>query len=1117
MAYQAYLVERFDTTHENLFFRELNELLLNHYSKKKGLHILIGNLSIGGHKLDAVFIRSGTILVIDFKDYEGALTFSENGPWHLKSKDGKMLFVAGGAASRNPYQQVNAYRFSLFQMLSDNAKSILDANNTKVKWDHTNAMVLFHNNIFFDNESIPKKISRFFHITDKKNFINTLDALVSNYLIFEDNEILAILKTLNIASDAIFDQNTITEIEDKLVINNTQSLVYKLDRIIPSKLSDSALNNLGFYRTLLSIERFNEVEVSDISHVQFDWARVEDGGTYHLNLSLFKNFYDRFEKNRVGNFPKHLFVSINVSMNDMVIPLLYTTITNTEIISLLDVFVNFNSFELFTAVLTELQLPENVIEELNDAVSNENNYEAKIAAVSKILDIPLTIQGFISLGLSNEAMYSAQLQAEMDSLLKGRVEAPVKGSVLRSFLDLDSPINPLPPANINYIHINQLNNSQQAAVKLAFEQPLSIITGPPGTGKSQVVMNIMANAVYNNQKVLFASKNNKAVDNVYQRLNSLLETEYFIRLGNNEENKKTEDILTKFANETNQSKFEELNTKLHNSSIKVAKITARLSFLEQQLNKIPVLTNRINELKIQKDQANKEYELWKNTVDSKQYELYVKAKLTYDFSISELNNAVNKITKANGFVANLIYNLCQKSKISSFVENINQNLPKKIQDYVNASHPSIKIGVDAKQSMKQNLLFIAKESTLQKEMCEKDSGFITNLSNLSTEIIQLEKELKNLISQEKQFKVEIHDLQQKKIVQSKEALLDTIAVKKASATSYKINAYKSYLSNGLPWKTDEQIMASSICDDFTNNFQAISISNLTIKKAFLLEPEIFDLLIIDEASQSDIASVLPLIYRSKRVCILGDPLQLTHITSVKKEEQNYVAEKLDISILQHNYIQNSLFLHAEQIANKNGLKQVFLNEHYRCHPEIIGFSNQFFYKQLAGQEMEIRTDARNFNIGHLGFNWVDVQGQVSEKGNINMAEVNKALELALALRKKHPKANIGITTPFKNQKDQLIKAIQPHPNLNVTVDTVHRFQGDEKDIMIFSLVCSTKGRASMNNFINFHAKNLINVGITRAKSALYIVGNKKYCSELVTNNQKSLLAKLADYTTLLNK
>src|SRR5690606_8753028 len=142
MAYQSYLVERFETTHENVFFRELNELFLEEYADKNGDHVFIGNLSVGGHKLDAVFIKSGAIIVLDFKDYEGDLTFSENGPWLIKNK-GKTIFVSGGAVSRNPFQQVNAYRFSLFQYLADNESKILEKNQANIKWDHTNGMVVF--------------------------------------------------------------------------------------------------------------------------------------------------------------------------------------------------------------------------------------------------------------------------------------------------------------------------------------------------------------------------------------------------------------------------------------------------------------------------------------------------------------------------------------------------------------------------------------------------------------------------------------------------------------------------------------------------------------------------------------------------------------------------------------------------------------------------------------------------------------------------------------------------------------------------------------------------------------------------------------------------------------
>ncbi len=66
-----------------------------------------------------------------------------------------------------------------------------------------------------------------------------------------------------------------------------------------------------------------------------------------------------------------------------------------------------------------------------------------------------------------------------------------------------------------------MNEEQRNAVKSALSNPVTIIIGPPGTGKSQVIGNIIINAVLNNKKVLFASKNNKAVDVIDERINQI--------------------------------------------------------------------------------------------------------------------------------------------------------------------------------------------------------------------------------------------------------------------------------------------------------------------------------------------------------------------------------------------------------------------------------------------------------------------------------------------------------------------------------------------------------------------------------------------------------------------
>lgn len=112
---------------------------------------------------------------------------------------------------------------------------------------------------------------------------------------------------------------------------------------------------------------------------------------------------------------------------------------------------------------------------------------------------------------------------------------------------------------------------------------------------------------------------------------------------------------------------------------------------------------------------------------------------------------------------------------------------------------------------------------------------------------------------------------------------------------YTISRYAEYISNGIPWKFDEVSDFRSVSHDFLESFKVISISNLSVKKAFLQEEALFDLLVIDEASQSDISSSLPLIYRAHRVVILGDPLQLPHITSIKDTEQDFIANELSIA------------------------------------------------------------------------------------------------------------------------------------------------------------------------------------------------------------------------------
>jgi superfamily I DNA and/or RNA helicase len=218
--------------------------------------------------------------------------------------------------------------------------------------------------------------------------------------------------------------------------------------------------------------------------------------------------------------------------------------------------------------------------------------------------------------------------------------------------------------------------------------------------------------------------------------------------------------------------------------------------------------------------------------------------------------------------------------------------------------------------------------------------------------------------------------------------------------------------------------------------------------------------------------------------------------------------------LRPNYVELSFYDYAHSVALQSNHTSVFLAEHYRCHPEIINFCNNEFYERELGQTMEIRTKAEDFAYGEKGVHWVHVNGEMAKASNLNQAEVSKCIELAGMLSAQYPEASIGIITPFRDQKLALQKKLAAEMPGVAVADTVHRFQGDEKDIIILSTVVSTDCPEGKTKFINRNAY-LLNVAITRARSTLYVVGNHSYC---VHRNGKGPqpLASLAEYAKELN-
>jgi len=249
-----------------------------------------------------------------------------------------------------------------------------------------------------------------------------------------------------------------------------------------------------------------------------------------------------------------------------------------------------------------------------------------------------------------------------------------------------------------------------------------------------------------------------------------------------------------------------------------------------------------------------------------------------------------------------------------------------------------------------------------------------------------------------------------------------------------------------------------------------------------LNLEMFDLVIFDEATQCDNATVLPALFRAKKSVFCGDPNQLRHFSFISRREESNLVKKhfgTEQSDDFFDYRSNS----ALDIAS-NRSETIFLNEHFRSVPEIINFSNEKFYSS-AINIMTRRPNDRERNI--LLFK---VKGAKLRKYGVNKEEadavVDKLKEL-LALKSEH---SIGIISPFRDQVEFISRLVKNQisfkdiERVKLIIATPYGFQGQERDYMLVSFAITEHSHPTALRY--FERADVFNVAITRARFKQYI-------------------------------
>jgi len=291
----------------------------------------------------------------------------------------------------------------------------------------------------------------------------------------------------------------------------------------------------------------------------------------------------------------------------------------------------------------------------------------------------------------------------------------------------------------------------------------------------------------------------------------------------------------------------------------------------------------------------------------------------------------------------------------------------------------------------------------------------------------------------------------------------------------------------------------------------IWITTAQAASAIPLEPALFDTVIVDEASQCTLTNILPLIYRGQTLAVIGDDKQLPAIPTVREAEELSIAQKHGIEdhLLLLGHAGNNMYRSAVESLPRRKADIISLVEHFRSHPQIIGFSNRNIYQQ----RLELKKDpnwGKRLPIGS-GVHVLEVSGFAQRGKNnrswMNLQEADKVIAIAQQLKSGDSRSlKLGVVTPFVAQKEVIRGKLDGLDlSADVLVDTAYGFQGDEQDVIIFSPTVS-KGITSHAALWVENPPNLVNVAITRAREAFYFVGDIDFCL-----TQRGILRRLALY------
>lgn len=601
--------------------------------------------------------------------------------------------------------------------------------------------------------------------------------------------------------------------------------------------------------------------------------------------------------------------------------------------------------------------------------------------------------------LRDIAQYTDTLSEE--SFLKqelDRLDFVHPESVLGKYL-LKKPIIRRSTRLENVIFPFSFNLSQKAALEQAFKNSISIIEGPPGTGKTQTILNILANLVVSGQSVAVVSSNNEAVKNVIQKMQ-----------------KKDYDFLAALLGKKKNQ--EEFFSHMPRPKVRGWDCEETEDELLESIRKKNTLLMKLMNQEKQKAGLEQELRAWR--LEEEHFEAYFDRQEVEE--ISKLPLLCRTPERILSFLAE-----------SSVAEEYQQT--KKLLYRIKLL---FKFGIFDIEKLDQQ------ETSLLLTMQRK--YYKLQIQRLENRVEKLNRKLE---------KNSFEDLKREQ--------------QEASEKLFRKYLYKRYYRSCSPAFTKRNYKL--LFENFIKTYPILLSTTYSLRHS-IPQNYLLDYVIIDESSQVDLITGVLAFSCCKNVIIVGDLKQLPQITDKEIKDKIRTSPPGE----EYDYFTNNILSSVIAIYGKT-LPCVVLREHYRCHPSIIEFCNQKYYNgQLITYTKSDSIDSPLILYKTAEGNHMRRVTRGEDKGTYNQRELDVIVEEVLNNPKVLDRSEeIGVVTPYRKQANKAAKLLTN----SIQSDTVHKYQGREKNTIIMSTVLdsSWSGQRGLS-FVD--DPQMVNVAVSRA-------------------------------------